>query len=303
MKQLSEIILDPSEQGIATAMDYFILLKPRVMSLVIFTAFIGAYLAPGHMHPYLFFVSILSIAVGAGASGAFNMWYDRDIDALMTRTRNRPIPAGRLCPNNALTLAVMLSAGSVMTLTFASNFVAGSLLAFTIMFYSLIYTVLLKRRTPQNIVIGGAAGAFPPMIGWAAVTGTISIESIILFAIIFFWTPPHFWALALYKSHEYAKAKIPMLPVVAGIEETKTQILLYTGALAATTLLPYIYGMSGLFYLITAVILSTLFIVFSWQVRKSVEVIFARRLFLFSILYLFLIYSALFIDKIVSTVS
>jgi protoheme IX farnesyltransferase len=191
---------DYVEESIASAMDYFMLLKPRVMSLVIFTAIIGAYLAPGSIHPYVFFVSILCIAIGAGASGAFNMWYDRDIDAIMTRTKNRPIPAGRMIPEDALILATILAVGSVTILGLATNVLAASLLAFTIFFYAVIYTMLLKRRTPQNIVIGGAAGAFPPMIGWAAVSNQISIESLILFGIIFFWTPPHFWALALFRS-------------------------------------------------------------------------------------------------------
>lgn len=300
MANSSEVILQSDQQNlnIATFSDYFTLLKPKVMSLVIFTAFTGAFLAPGPMHPYLFFISILSIAVGAGASGAFNMWYDRDIDALMSRTCQRPIPSGRVLPSNALALAFMMSVGSVMTLTFSSNLLAGAFLAFTIAFYAFIYTVLLKRHTPQNIVIGGAAGAFPPMIGWAAVTNSLSIESFILFAIIFLWTPAHFWALALYKSDEYVQAKIPMMPVVAGVKKTKIQIFIYTILTAIVALFPYFWNMSGLFYLISASILNAIFIFYAWRLFREQGILYAKRLFLFSILYLFLIYTALFIDKL-----
>lgn len=291
---------DQQDLNIATVADYFALLKPRVMSLVIFTAFIGAFLAPGPMHPYLFLISILSIAVGAGASGAFNMWYDRDIDALMQRTCRRPIPLGRITPSNALALAVMMSVGSVLTLSFSANILAGIFLAFTIAFYAFIYTILLKRHTPQNIVIGGAAGAFPPMIGWTAVTNTISLESLILFTIIFFWTPPHFWALALYKSDEYAKAKIPMMPLVVGIRKTKNQILTYTILTAFAAILPFFGGKLDLFYLISAVILNFTFIFYAWRLKINPDILYAKRVFLFSILYLFLIFAALFIDRLMS---
>ncbi len=283
---------------IASATDYFLLLKPRVMSLVIFTAAIGAYLAPGHMHPYVMFVTILCIAIGAGASGAFNMWYDRDIDAIMVRTQRRPIPAGRMIPEDALILATVLAFGSVIVLALATNLLAAGLLAFTIFFYAVIYTMFLKRRTPQNIVIGGAAGAFPPMIGWAAVTGTISLESLILFAIIFFWTPPHFWALALYRSEDYAKARIPMLPVVAGIDETKTQILIYSLILVSVTLLPYYFHMSSFIYLGTAIVLGAVFLFLAWKIKHNGATADAKKLFWFSISYLFLLYLSMLIDRL-----
>ena len=256
-------------ESTATAMDYFVLLKPRVMSLVVFTAIIGAYMAPGQVHPYLFFVNIICIAVGAGASGAFNMWYDRDIDAIMSRTRNRPIPAGRVRPDNAFALAIILAFGSVATLALTANWLSAGLLTFTIFFYVFIYTILLKRSTPQNIVIGGAAGAFPPMIGWATVSNQISLESFILFMIIFLWTPPHFWSLALYRSQDYINANVPMLPITAGIHETKTQILIYTIALVAVSLIPYFIDMSGTIYLVIACLLGSLFIIFAWQLKYN----------------------------------
>jgi heme o synthase len=299
MSKLGQSILSDLVPGSeATATDYFMLLKPRVMSLVIFTAIIGACLAPGHIHPYILFVSILSIAIGAGASGAFNMWYDRDIDAVMTRTQKRSIPAGRMIPEDALILATILAVGSVTVLGLATNVLAAGLLAFTIFFYAVIYTMLLKRRTPQNIVIGGAAGAFPPMIGWAAVTGEVSMESLILFAIIFFWTPPHFWALALYQSEDYARARIPMMPVVAGIDETKTQILLYAVILAFVSILPYVFQMSGNLYLAAACILGTIFLYLSWRVKRNGNLTDAKRLFWFSIFYLFTLYLFMLIDQL-----
>jgi protoheme IX farnesyltransferase len=206
----------PVDLAGADVRDYVALLKPRVMSLVVFTGLVGLYLAPGGLHPVLGFVAILCIAVGAGASGAINMWYDRDIDAVMTRTRGRPIPAGRMAPENALTLGVMLAAGSITIMGLAVNWLAGLLLAATIAFYVFVYTVWLKRRTPQNIVIGGAAGALPPVVGWAAVTGSVDVLPLLLFGLIFMWTPPHFWALALYRTGDYERAGVPMLPVVAG---------------------------------------------------------------------------------------
>lgn len=288
-----DIDLEPTAQAI----DYFMLLKPRVMSLVIFTAMIGAYMAPGYVHPYVFFVSILAIAVGAGASGAYNMWYDRDIDAIMKRTKNRPIPSGRVEPDDAFILATILTVGSVTVLGLATNVLAAGLLAFTIFFYAVIYTILLKRHTPQNIVIGGAAGAFPPMIGWVAVTGSISIESIILFAIIFFWTPPHFWALALYRSEDYASARIPMMPNVHGVEQTKTQILVYAFILVGVSYLPYIVGMCGLLYLSVATVLGLAFLYCSWQVKRHGSISDSKKLFWFSISYLFLLYLSMFLDK------
>lgn len=269
------------------------------MSLVIFTAMIGAFMAPGSMHPYIFFVSILCIAIGAGASGAYNMAYDHDVDAIMQRTKKRPIPAGRLTSEDAVIMATILSCGAVATLALATNWLAATLLAFTIFFYAVIYTIWLKRRTPQNIVIGGAAGAFPPMIGWAAVTGDITIEPVILFAIIFFWTPPHFWALALFTSKEYQDANIPMLPVTAGIQETKKQILLYSGVLFLTSLAPFFIGMSGLFYISIAVLMGLMFMYYAWRVKQTDNIASAKKLFWFSIFYLFTLYLAIFIDKLI----
>lgn len=285
-------------QQTSSAADYFVLLKPRVMSLVIFTALIGGYLAPGQIHPFLFFVSILSIAIGAGASGVYNMIYDRDIDRVMKRTHNRPIPAGRVSIEEAKALATILSIGSVTVLGLATNLFAASLLAFTIFFYAVIYTIWLKRNTPQNIVIGGAAGAFPPMIAWAAVTGSITLESFVLFAIIFFWTPPHFWALALFQSEDYVKARIPMMPLVAGIPETKTQILIYSVVLIVTSTLPYIIGLNGILYLLSATILGCIFLRKAWQVKTRSSDVYTRQLFWFSIYYLFLLFTAMFLDKI-----
>src|SRR5215475_14309257 len=208
--------------------DYIDLLKPRVMSLVVFTGLVGVLIAPGHLHPFAAALAVLAIALGSGAAGAINMWYERDLDALMARTRNRPLPAGRVAPDDALGLGVLLSIFSVLLMAVSTNFVAALLLAAAILFYVFVYTIWLKRRTPQNIVIGGAAGAFPPMIGWAAVTGDVSAISIALFGLIFLWTPPHFWALSLYRSDDYRRAGVPMLPVVAGARETKSQMMAYT---------------------------------------------------------------------------
>src|SRR5580704_195882 len=219
--------LDAASAG-AAVRDYVQILKPRVMSLVVFTGIVGLALAPGHLHPLLAAVAVLCIAIGAGASGAINMWYDRDIDLVMRRTASRPLPAGRMLPGEALGFGCVLAVGSVAVMGIAVNWVAAELLALTIAFYVFVYTIWLKRRTPQNIVIGGAAGALPPLIGWAAVTGDIGWGAVALFAIIFFWTPPHFWALSLYRTGDYAKAGVPMLPVVAGTRETKRQMLLYT---------------------------------------------------------------------------
>ena len=225
--------LRPARVAEGSIGDFIALMKPRVMSLVVFTALVGMVLAPEQPHPVLAAIALLCIAVGAGASGALNMWYDADIDAMMQRTAARPIPRGRITPDEALTFGTVLAIGAVGTLGVIVNWVAGALLAFTIGFYVLVYTMWLKRRTPQNIVIGGAAGAFPPMIGWAAATGSIGIESVILFLIIFMWTPPHFWALALYRARDYERAGVPMLPVVAGLEETRKQIVIYCRAAGA----------------------------------------------------------------------
>src|SRR5712675_2088999 len=228
--------------------DYVDLLKPRVMSLVVFTGLVGVLIAPGHAHPFAAALAVLAIALGSGAAGAINMWYERDLDALMARTRNRPLPAGRVAPDDALALGVLLSLFSVLLMAVSTNFMAAALLLAAILFYVFVYTIWLKRRTPQNIVIGGAAGAFPPMIGWAAVTGDIGWGAIALFAIIFFWTPPHFWALSLYRAADYAAAGVPMLPVVAGPRETKRQMLLYTLVLVPVALAPTLLGAVGWVY-------------------------------------------------------
>ena len=240
--------------------DYIALLKPRVMSLVVFTGFVGLYLAPGYIHPLRAGVAVLGTAVGAGASGAINMWYDRDIDAVMSRTKGRPLPAGRMAAGDALGFGCVLAVASVLVMGLALNWAAAGLLAVTIGFYVFIYTIWLKRRTPQNIVIGGAAGAFPPMIGWAAATGDVTLMPVLLFALIFLWTPPHFWALALFVKTDYANAGVPMLPVVAGERNTRTQIGLYTLPMAAAGVAPWLLGLTGNLYGVTAVLLNAVFL-------------------------------------------
>jgi heme o synthase len=282
----------------ATVGDYVQILKPRVMSLVVFTGIVGLVLAPGNLHPVLAAVAVLCIAVGAGASGAINMWYDRDIDAVMRRTAMRPLPAGRMMPGEALGFGCVLGSGSVIVMGLAVNWVAAELLALTIVFYVFVYTIWLKRRTPQNIVIGGAAGALPPLIGWAAVTGDIGWGAVALFAIIFFWTPPHFWALSLYKSGEYAAAGVPMLPVVAGPRETKRQMLLYTLMLWPTTAAPWLLGIAGPLYAIGAGALSLVFTGTAARVWHDSSERSARQMFAFSLLYLFLIFTFLLIDRL-----
>jgi protoheme IX farnesyltransferase len=277
--------------------DFVALLKPRVMSLVVFTGAVGLYLAPGHLHPVLAAIAILCIAVGAGAAGAINMWYERDIDAVMSRTRERPIPAGRVDPAEALAFGVVLSIASVVVMALAVNLAAAAILALSIGFYVFIYTIWLKRRTPQNIVIGGAAGAFPPMIGWAAVTGDVSLASLALFAIIFMWTPPHFWALALFRSGDYAKAGVPMLPVTHGVEETRRQILLYTVALLPVTLTPWMLGFAGMIYLVAASALGLIFLAGAIAVYRETGERAARGLFGYSIVYLFLLFGLLVLDR------
>lgn len=281
--------------------DYWELLKPRVMSLVIFTALVGLVVAPGGLHPVVAFTALLCIGVGAGASGALNMWYDADIDAVMERTSERPIPAGKVSMDAALSLGVVLSILSVGVLGLVTNWMAAGLLAFTIVFYVGIYTIWLKRWTPQNIVIGGAAGAFPPIIGWVAATNSFAIEPIILFAIIFLWTPPHFWALALLKSDEYARANVPMLPVVSGDQETRKQIIIYSALTAIVAMLPVAMGFAGFLYGIVTGILGVAFIWFSVRLYKTDTKETSRRacldLFAFSILYLFAIFSALLVEK------
>jgi heme o synthase len=280
--------------------DFLALTKPRVMSLVVFTGLCGLLAAPGHLHPTLGFTAVLCIALGAGAAGALNQWYEYDIDAQMKRTENRPLPAGRLDRQSALHFGVGLSFFSVILMYIATNWVAAAILAVSILFYVLIYTVWLKRRTPQNIVIGGAAGAFPPMIGWAAVTGDVTLMPILLFALIFMWTPPHFWALALFMKSDYAKAGVPMMPVVAGERSTRTQIFIYTLIMAATAVAPWALKQTGQVYGLTAAIGSVLFIALSVPVllRTSDDAMKAeKQLFKFSILYLFALFGALAFDR------
>ncbi len=289
--------------GDPSVADFFALLKPRVMSLVVFTALVGMVSAPGGLHPVLGAVALLAIAIGAGASGALNMWYDADIDAVMARTASRPIPAGRIDASTALSFGVALSVGSVLVLGLTVNVAAAALLAFTILFYVVVYTMGLKRRTPQNIVIGGAAGALPPVIGWAAVTGTVDIEPIVLFLVIFLWTPPHFWALALIKSRDYERAGVPMLPVVAGEAATKGQILLYAAVLVPVGLAPAAMGFAGPLYLAVSIATGVPFLALALKLRTApsgpVTNRWAGRLFAFSILYLFLLFAALLAEKLV----
>jgi len=286
------------EPSIAGVGDYIELMKPRVMSLVVFTALVGLVVAPGHIHPVIGFTALLCIAVGAGAAGALNMWYDADIDARMARTAGRPIPRGRITPGEAAGFGFTLAVFSVVALGLLVNLLAAALLAFTIFFYVAIYTVWLKRSTPQNIVIGGAAGALPPMIGWAAAGGGLAIEPVLLFLIIFFWTPPHFWALSLYRTEDYARAGIPMLPVVAGEAETRRQILLYTLILAPLGVAPWLLGYAGPLYGIAAAALGAILIALALRVRKEREGYrAAKQLFGFSILYLFLLFAMLLVDR------
>ena len=281
--------------------DFFALLKPRVMSLVVFTALVGLVAAPGAIHPVIAAIAILSIAIGAGASGALNMWYDADIDRLMSRTANRPIPSGRVSGAEALGFGLVLSAFSVLILGLATNWFAAGLLGFTIFFYAVVYTMWLKRSTVQNIVIGGAAGALPPMVGWAAVTGGASIESFILFLIIFVWTPPHFWALALVKNEDYARAGVPMLPVVAGPDATRLQILLYSILLAPVGLLPVYVGLAGMTYLVVAAIGGLGMVGFAVDIYRKREGAVATkacwRMFGFSIFYLFTLFAVILLEK------
>jgi protoheme IX farnesyltransferase len=284
----------------AGARDFFELLKPRVMSLVVFTAFAGLVLAPGTLNPVLAAISVLCIAVGAGASGALNMWYDADIDAVMTRTAKRPIPDGRVRPSEALAFGLTLSVFSVAILGLAVNWLAAGLLAFTIFFYAVVYTMWLKRSTPQNIVIGGASGAFPPMIGWACVTGGISLDSVILFLIIFLWTPAHFWALALYKMRDYGSVGVPMMPNVAGERSTKIQMFAYAVLTAVLGVAPSFTGLASIGYGILAGVLGLIFIACSISVLRMPEgderMVPARKMFGYSIFYLFIIFSALLAD-------
>ena len=293
--------------GEAELADWIALLKPRVMTLVVFTGLIGLLVAPGHLHPVLGFTAVLCIAVAAGASGAINMWYDRDIDAIMNRTANRPIPAGRILPNAALGYGVTLAFASVLVMYLATNVAAAAVLALSIAFYVFIYTMWLKRRTPQNIVIGGAAGAFPPLIGWAAVTGSVDLVPLVLFAIVFFWTPPHFWSLALFAHGDYARAGVPMLPVVAGARETRRQIVIYTVLLLPISLAPWAMGFSGAIYGFSALVLGIGFLACAWRVwtdaqdeagNSQTNDAPARATFKYSILYLFVLFGALAVDRL-----
>jgi heme o synthase len=289
--------------------DFLALLKPRVMSLVVFTGLVGLLLAPETaLHPFEAAVAVFCIAVAAGAAGAINMWYDRDIDAVMARTKDRPIPAGAVDPAEALAFGVVLSIASVLTMALAANFAAAALLALSILFYVFVYTMWLKRRTAQNIVIGGAAGAFPPMIGWAAATGEVSLASLALFLVIFLWTPPHFWALALFRAGDYAKAGVPMLPVVAGKRETRRQILIYSVPMAAMGVAPYFLSVTGPIYAAMATVLGFVFVAGAWAVwrdgahpdadKADFAEPAAKRLFGYSIVYLFLLFGLMLLDRV-----
>ena len=283
--------------------DFIALLKPRVMSLAVFTSLVGLVTAPGHLHPVLAVIAMVCIAVGAGASGALNMWYEADIDGRMARTAGRPIPQGRVEPGDALGFGLVLSAGSVLTLGLTVNWFAAFLLGFTIAYYVLFYTMWLKRRTVQNIVIGGAAGAFPPMVGWAAVTGGVAVDSLLMFAIIFLWTPPHFWALALNRTSDYARADVPMLPVVSGPAATRRQILLYTLLLAPVGVAPVLTGLGGTAYGVVSIAAGAVFLALAVDVYRKTEgmpaILAARRLFSFSLLYLTLVFGVLLLERTV----
>jgi protoheme IX farnesyltransferase len=288
-----------AQQPIATSSlrDYFTLLKPGVMALVVFTGAVGMWMAPGNLHPFVQFLTILSIALGSGGGAAINMWFDADIDAIMKRTHNRPIPAGRIAADDALALGIILSIASVCLLGLATNAIAAAWLAFAIFFYAVIYTMLLKRATPQNIVIGGAAGAFPALIGWAAVDTTTALMPWIMFAIVFLWTPPHFWALALYRHDDYKRANVPMLPVTAGVASTKRHILFYSVLLVTASLTPVLAG-SGTLYAIGAGLLGLNFMRHAMRVWRSEVPAIAMRMFGYSIIYLFVLFGLLLADHL-----
>ena len=277
-------------------LDYWRLLKPRVMSLVVFTGFVGLLVAPGAIHPVLAFVAVLAIALASGGAGVINMWYDRDIDAVMERTKNRPIPAGRILPESAFIYGMAVIGVAVALMGLATNWFAALLLGFAAFFYIVIYTIWLKRSTSQNIVIGGAAGAFPPMIGWAAVTGNVSWDAFILFSLIFIWTPPHFWALALFRSDDYEKANIPMLPVTAGHKHTKWQMLFYCVLLIPLSVAPFYTGLAGMIYGVGACLLSLIFLLYSVVVLYSNQVQYQKQMFFYSIFYLFALFALLMLD-------
>jgi protoheme IX farnesyltransferase len=284
------------DQGDACVGDYIELLKPRVMSLVVFSGFVGMMVAPGHIHPLLGFVAILCIALSAGGAASVNMWYDRDIDAIMSRTKKRPIPQGRIKAETALEFGGALILGSVVLMCLTIGWLAGGLLAFASAFYIFVYTMGLKRRTPQNIVIGGAAGAFPPVIAWTAVTGSVALPAVILFLIIFLWTPPHFWALALYRNDDYRRANVPMLPVIKGERRTKIEMLVYTLLLFPVSLAPYWVDIGGIIYFIGAAILSGLFIVMSIRVLRDNTHKSAKQMFVYSLFYLTALLSLMLVD-------
>ncbi|WP_375641985.1 MULTISPECIES: heme o synthase [unclassified Bartonella] len=290
----------PPKSGIG---DYITLLKPRVMSLVVFTALVGLLVSPVPINPLYGFLAILCIAIGGGGAGALNMWYDADIDAVMERTKKRPIPMGKISSRKAFIFGMVLSMLSVLVMGSFINWFAAFFLAFTIFFYVVIYTIWLKRITPQNIVIGGASGAFPPMIGWAATTGTVSIDSFLLFLIIFMWTPPHFWALSLFSSLDYEAAGIPMMPNVRGEHSTKKQILFYTILMALCAVAPCFTGLGGIFYGIFSIILSIIFVYFAYRLWKTdthnETILMAKKLFFFSLLYLAAIFGVLLIESLV----
>lgn len=309
MTQVASEYQKESDFTVSTAMpaDYFELLKPGVMRLVVFTAIAGLVIAPGQISPVIAIIAILCIAIGAGASGALNMWFDADIDAVMTRTAKRPIPDGRVTRSEALVFGLVLSFFAVFTLGILANWLSAGILAFTIFFYAVVYTMWLKRATPQNIVIGGAAGAFPPMIGWAVVTNSVTIESFVLFAIIFIWTPPHFWALALFKAKDYGSVGIPMMPNVKGNRHTQHQILAYSLLLAPVGFLPYVLGFAGVSYGVVSAVLGIAFIWFAfrcWQMDSNDEkMVPAKRLFAFSILYLFALFGVLILEVALPSIS
>jgi protoheme IX farnesyltransferase len=300
---MTDITNTPASEYEAQLGDYFALLKPRVMQLVVFTALVGMLAAPVSVHPVIGFASILFVAIGAGASGALNMWWDADIDAVMRRTRSRPIPSGRVQPGEALTLGVALSGMAVVMLGLAANLLAASMLLFTILFYAVFYTMWLKRRTPQNIVIGGAAGAFPPVIGWVIATGSFSIEAWLMFALIFMWTPPHFWALALFMRSDYDDAKVPMLTVTHGRPTTRRHILIYTVLLTILAIGTAFTSIGGPIYLATAVILNVMFLFGAWRIWNRDEddaeadnYAVERKFFRLSLFYLFLHFGAILVE-------
>ena len=304
---MSEAVGERAGTASAELSDWFALLKPRVMTLVVFNGLIGLLIETGHVNPVLAFTAVLCFAVAAGACGAINMWYDRDIDAVMRRTRNRPIPTGRIEPGAALGFGITLAVGAVIVMGLAVNLAAASVLALSIAFYVFVYTIWLKRRTPQNIVIGGAAGAFPPVVGWTAVTGSVDLMPLLLFAVVFFWTPPHFWSLALFANSDYQRAGVPMLPVVAGAKETRKQIVIYTLLLIPLSLLPWLIGSAGLIYGGAAIALGIGFLVSVWRVAVDKQDAAgvsqtndapARTAFKYSILYLFALFAALAVDRL-----